>query len=300
MQSQKSVIKNSYIYKILQLIYGELFNAKNKFSTRVMRVLCRTPIKNISYNIYKFFWKKKEKPIETFDSSNYFLNDLNQNIIYENLKKNGISLNIDLKPLIVDQIIENMSNFTLKVNRDIDKFIYLNEKKNGDGIYICRFFDPHKKISLINEIATNKKLVNAIKKYINTEPILHSSQIWWTFPYRDENGNLRNPPGNEFGYHYDVDDFKFLKLFFYLSDVDDTSGPHVYIKNNGKKSISEYLDRRIDDEVAEKKYKDKILKLIGKKGTGFIEDTSFYHKGTNPSSNNGRGILQVIYSISRW
>ena len=62
-----------------------------------------------------------------------------------------------------------------------------------------------------------------------------------------KSGEFSNPPGNEYGFHYDVDDFKFLKLFFYLNDVDENCGPHVYVKNNGKKNFKEYINRRVDD-----------------------------------------------------
>jgi hypothetical protein len=35
-------------------------------------------------------------------------------------------------------------------------------------------------------------------------------------------------------------------------------------------------------------------------GNGFIEDTSFYHKGSNPKNNHSRGILQIVYGIKNW
>jgi hypothetical protein len=85
-----------------------------------------------------------------------------------------------------------------------------------------------------------------------------------------------------------------------LSKVDNKSGPHYYIKNNGRKSIKEFLDRRLTDDEVKKIYKDRILTITGDIGSGFIEDASFYHKGSNPESDSGRGILQIIYSVSRW
>ena len=38
------------------------------------------------------------------------------------------------------------------------------------------------------------------------------------------------PPNNEFGYHYDIDGFRFLKVFFYLTDVTEIHGPHALLK----------------------------------------------------------------------
>ena len=49
------------------------------------------------------------------------------------------------------------------------------------------------------------------------------------------------PPNNEFGYHYDIDGFKFVKIFFYLTEVNENDGPHVFIKNTGKKTFLKLL-----------------------------------------------------------
>ena len=46
-------------------------------------------------------------------------------------------------------------------------------------------------------------------------------------------GKILTPPNNEFGYHYDIDGFRFLKVF-YLTDVTEIH-EHVFIKNSGKK-----------------------------------------------------------------
>ena len=57
-----------------------------------------------------------------------------------------------------------------------------------------------------------------------------------------------NPPGNEFGFHYDVDDFKFLKLFIYLSDVDKKMVLIILLKKGKKNSlnilIEEFLTKK--------------------------------------------------------
>ena len=67
-----------------------------------------------------------------------------------------------------------------------------------------------------------------------------------------------------------------------------------------RKLFKEYLNRRIDNKYAEDIYNNRIITITGKKGCGFIEDTSFYHRGSNPTSKSGRGVLQIIYSLSEW
>ena len=74
----------------------------------------------------------------------------------------------------------------------------------------------------------------------------------------------------------------------------------ILLKKRVKKKFTEYINRRISDKEALKIYRERIIILKGEKGTSFIEDTSNYHKGSNPEKNNSRGILQVIYGISEW
>ena len=42
---------------------GELKNTNNKLDKRIMRVLARTPLNNIFFTLYLFFFKKKIKRI---------------------------------------------------------------------------------------------------------------------------------------------------------------------------------------------------------------------------------------------
>lgn len=295
----KSLFKNNLFYKIAQLFYGELFNKNNPIKTRIMRLVCRTPLKTVCFSVYKKFLKKKNITLEETANFDLFENIIEEKKILNDIKNTGLSLDIHLKNETVEKILHKIEDKNFQVNRDKNRFIKFSEKKNDD-IYLCRLLNPHTYISEIDDLSRNKKILSVVRNYLGTEPIIHSSQIWWTFPYFDQHGKMANPPGNEFGYHYDVDDFKFLKLFFYLSDVDEKSGPHMYITNNGKKTFKEYLNRRIDNKYAEDIYNNRIVTITGKKGCGFIEDTSFYHRGSNPTSKSGRGVLQIIYSLSEW
>lgn len=295
----KSIIKQSILYKLLGLFYGELFNKNNPIKTRIMRLVCRTPFKKVCYFLYKKIFQRNNKKIVETNNLNLFDGFIEENKILLDLKNKGISLNINLTKIVVDNIVEKIVDKSFQVNRDQNRLIKLSEKKNDD-VYLYRLHNPHNFVSEIDDLSRNIKILSVVRNYFGTEPIINSSQIWWTFPFFDKYGNNANPPGNEYGYHYDVDDFKFLKLFFYLTDVDENNGPHIYIKNNGKKTFKEYLNRRIDNKYAENFYKDRIVKIVGAKGCGFIEDTSFYHRGSNPLSNSGRCVLQIIYSLGKW
>ena len=294
----KLFLKNLLINFPIAII-GELKNSSNKYDKRIMRVLTKTPLNNFFLNIYLLFFKKKNK-VNAIVDKNLFVGIEDKNVILKSIHNSGIFKGFSLKENVTNEILENIQNKRFFINREKNKTILLSDKKENDGIYICRYLNPHKGLKIVHDIAYNKTLIDVATNYFNTNPIVQSTQIWWTFNCRDKNGNSVNPPGNEFGYHYDVDDFKFLKLFIYLSDVNEKSGPHYFIKKEGKKKFNQYANRRISDDEALHLYKDRIMQLTGEKGTSFIEDTSYYHKGSNPEKNHSRGILQVIYGISKW
>ncbi len=289
-------ISNNYVFKILKLFYGELTHKENTFNQKLMRIISRTPLRFLIFRFYNYFNKNRKNKV--YDE-NIFENIVSVEKSIIDLNSEGICQNLVIKKNLIDVINEESDKKFFKVNRT-SNFIKISEKKDGDGIYIARLLNPHLEIEEINKIIFNKDIINIVKSYLKCEPIFLSSQIWWSFPYYDHNNKHTNPPNNEFGFHYDVDDFRFLKFFIYLSDVSDLNGPHVYIKNSGKKTLNEYLDRRITDEEAQTRYKHRIINLTGKSGTSFIEDTSFYHKGTNPLIKNGRCILQILYVSKKW
>ena len=82
--------------------------------------------------------------------------------------------------------------------------------------------------------------------YLGQEPVVYSANIWWSFP-----GGRVEPVVQ--GWHRDVDDTKFLVIYFYLSDV-DADGAHLY-----KSGV-----------------------ITGPIGQMFIEDGSELHKGNHP------------------
>ena len=63
----KNQLKNNLIYKILQLFYGELSNKENSLKTKMIRIICRTPLKNIFYKIFILFNKNEKNQVNYTD-----------------------------------------------------------------------------------------------------------------------------------------------------------------------------------------------------------------------------------------
>lgn len=223
--------------------------------------------------------------------------DVSKTII--DIKKYGYSLNIKLRDNLLTEILDFCNTNKVCVDRDVKNKIMISTndheiiKSKGT---IFNYTHSFKKCSAIRKIAYDKNIYEIAKGYLGCEPKFLGTQVFWSYPKEDASGNPINTP--LYGFHYDIDDLKFLKLFFYLNDVDENRGPHVIIENTHlNKNLFEIKNRRISENQAMSKYgSDRIKVITGKAGEGFFEDTFCYHKGTNPHKR--RLMIQFQYAIN--
>lgn len=143
---------------------------------------------------------------------------------------------------------------------------------------------PH----LLN-IANNTKILEVVSGFLECKPTLSNITLWNSFPSEDG-------PRNAEYFHRDVDDIKFIKVFIYLTDVDEESGPHVYVEGSSKANKLLRIRRYQDQEVYKEFNPEKIRVITGKVGDAFIEDTFGLHKGTVVEKGI-RTVLQFEYSM---
>ena len=169
--------------------------------------------------------------------------------------------------------------------------IKFSDKTTSSKNSIYRLINPHERSAIVYDLIYKSPLDFIASRYLEANPVLVSSQIWYTFPKKSKKNH------HNFGFHYDIDDYKFLKFFFYLDEVSEVSGPHVIISQTHKEgSVFKFINRRISDEIAKSRYPNQIVVMTGEPGSGFSEDTFCYHKGTYPLKR--RLILQITFGIS--
>ena len=100
-------------------------------------------------------------------------------------------------------------------------------------------------------------------------------------------------------YHFDSDHNRFLKVFIYLDDVDEDTGPHAYIPRTSirfRSNLPKELKRdgRFDDSII-RKYGIKAKIICGSKGKIIFADTHNLHKGTPVHGRKSRYILQLQF-----
>ena len=89
-----------------------------------------------------------------------------------------------------------------------------------------------------------------------------------------------------------MDRIKFLKVFFYLTDVDADTGSHCYVPASHRRKPAALLrDGRYSDEEITRHYGSTPVEITGRRGTILLADTRGIHKG-KPLARGERLILQ--------
>lgn len=140
------------------------------------------------------------------------------------------------------------------------------------------------------DIANDPQVLAVLSNAFGCRPLISYMQAWWSFPAGETAQEAEN-------FHRDYDDFKFAKLFLYLTDVDGQSGPHAFVRGSQR---SDELRQRVRYQEADvaSAFPDTSshLVLTGPAGTRFLEDTSGLHRGIPPLAAP-RLIFQVLYSL---
>lgn len=125
--------------------------------------------------------------------------------------------------------------------------------------------------------------------YLGCCPTLSSVGLRWSFPSAAEASDVQR-------FHRDPDDWRFVKLFVYLTDVDENSGPHVYVQGSHRTDV-ERRARAYDLTSIQKTYgADAVTTVTGPRGTAFMADTAGIHMG-KPPSDRPRLMLIAQYSL---
>lgn len=147
------------------------------------------------------------------------------------------------------------------------------------------------KIKEILDIANNSEILKAVENFLGAAPTISNINMWWSLSDKEKAEEAQL-------FHRDVDDFKFCKLFIYLTDVAMDNGPHVYVEGSSTSEKLRKIRRYKDEEISEAFGEESIKFFTAPKGSAFIVDTYGFHKGLLPQKGN-RLLLQVQYSLSK-
>ena len=169
----------------------------------------------------------------------------------------------------------------------------------GKPILVAQYFNAEHGCDAIRRLRDDVTIQAIATDYLDSQPKLVGVDVWWTFPVEATDAD-RSRHAQLF--RRDVDDFRFLKFFFYITDVGDNDGPHVLVSGSHRKPLDASLRGRIslrrlsDAEVVERFGAGSVKRILGSAGEGFAEDTFGVHKGTTPVGQP-RLILQFQFAL---
>jgi len=225
--------------------------------------------------------------------------------IVTSLERDGLFTGIRLPQHIVDDLNE----FALKTpcyGNHIKKLRFLpQEYKDAQsrcpspilvGHYMDKIFD----CPIVDQIEKDPLLIEIASRYLRTTPCLINSRMWWSFraEHLDE-GTLKLASQNLL--HFDMDDWSSIKFFFYLTNVDVDSGPHVYLRRSHRRKrlrdqFTIFLGKP-DSKTIDFYGRDNLVTICGPAGFGFVEDPFGFHMGT-VTQKDPRLVLEIEYGIS--
>ncbi len=243
---------------------------------------------------------KADKP----EQETSVFNGLDVGRVVSDIKSDGVAFGLRLPPTIVDAIRSYGEHALCYADRRSDCGFRLSEKAAAEErinkkILVAQYFNTLDECPEIARLSQDPILRSIAADYLGSRPTFVGANLWWTFPVNASEED-RNRHAHYF--HRDVDDFRFFKFFFYLTDVQPGDGAHVCVLGSqGKPPVRHFTDRwnlrrYTDDEVSKVFPEKRIVEISGRAGDGFAEDTWCLHKGQTPVKK-ARLLLQLQFAL---
>jgi hypothetical protein len=152
----------------------------------------------------------------------------------------------------------------------------------------------------IQRLIADPSVLALAQAYLGCLPVLSAVSLWWSTAARFASSAQADLAQM---YHFDMDHIKWLKIFFYLTDVTPQNGPHCFIARSHRagRQPPDLLKRgyvRISDNDLESRYaKEDRIEFTGPQGTIFAVDTRGFHKGVSPQTGD-RLVLSLEFADS--
>ncbi|WP_309640416.1 phytanoyl-CoA dioxygenase family protein [Flavobacterium sp.] len=217
------------------------------------------------------------------------------------MKQNGF---VEFDAVLPDAMIDAIYDYASKTPVSYLETATDDQKYSAEQV----IFDENKPISprynftgneivqceALQELIFDQSLLAFAQEYLGCKPILDLVAFWWSAPF---DGVGKNAAAQM--YHFDLDRIKFMKFFFYITDVTPETGPHCFVKgSHGKLPKAINRDGRFEDSTIENIYgKENMMEICGKRGSILAVDTRGFHKGKDLSEGK-RLLFQIQFTNS--
>ncbi len=145
------------------------------------------------------------------------------------------------------------------------------------------------------ELMLDRGVMHFAQDYLGSLPQIDICASWFSFPVQRASSEAATM------FHFDLDRTRWLKVFFFLTDVTPSTGAHVFLPGTHRDGgiplkLRKLGYNRISDALVRTSFPQESWKTIsGQRGTILIEDTRGIHKGL-PIIEGHRLVLQFQYS----
>ncbi len=225
--------------------------------------------------------------------------------VARDLIRDGVALGLKLPEAVVRDIV-SFAEATPCYSRDDQQVGFL--PKNVDVINQSRardviaghYFEAVEDCPAIVRLSRDAGLRSIAKAYIGSEPVLIRIRMWWSFPAtRVTDADLHAAAQEKF--HFDMNGWRTLKFFFYLTPTGERSGAHQCIPgSHADRPLRHQLTPTVGrpTEELEAYYgKDRFLTITGDAGSGFAEDPFLLHTGSL-CQDKPRLILEIEFAAT--
>ncbi|MGB3760641.1 MAG: hypothetical protein WBA07_30415 [Rivularia sp. (in: cyanobacteria)] len=219
----------------------------------------------------------------------------------DNVRSTGVHLGLQLNPEDVE-IIRSFADLNLCTEPKHNDSFFVSDIKSGrlngiDRQVMRGLVSNIDKCPSVDKIVRDATLIEIARKCLGYYPTLITRHLTWSFASDLEESEIQKlyPPTN---FHYDVAGFNFVTVSFFITDVDENTGPHIMIeKSHNRKPLQMLFRSNIQKEAMVWRYyhRSQELTITGKAGFGFFQDPSCIHRLKLPRNGN-RLILQIRYS----
>jgi len=202
----------------------------------------------------------------------------------------------------VDRIVAFLADPGIAFREDLSGKIhygYRPECVANTTANVCRIVDQSALLASpdIAALAFDPNFLSIAQQFLGAPPVHTQVNAWWSVRHSDAHEHASKAAQK---FHQDRDYIKFLKIFIYLTDVDESNGPHQFIAGSnvdyGDVVRQPYRSskRREDRELLDAFGSERLRVFTAPRGSVLFEDTSGFHKGTTVSSGH-RMLLQLEY-----
>jgi hypothetical protein len=233
------------------------------------------------------------------------LSDASASSVADTVRRDGICTGLRLPAATVAEIRAFADNTTCYASMD-RRMPFLPgehaeaERRYGRTILVGHFLEAVLDCPAAAAVARNRWLHAVAAEYLGAAPKIIATRLWWSFPAAAANQTDLSLASQD-SFHFDLDDWKQIKFFFYLTDVDERTGPHIYARgSHARRPLSHQFTLFVGkpDAAIIAAYGAEALETVtGPAGSGFVEDPFGFHTGSVVQRDR-RLILEISFGIS--